>query len=330
MGGGVATDDPPDRALLAGSASTRASGVISEGASAANPSKLRLYGALVLGIICIGFSAIFVKWSGVPGTVSALYRVAIAAVVLALPFGRQVARGRVTRRPGIWLLAVVAGVFFALDIAVWNSSLMVISAASATLLGNDAPIFVGLGALVLFRERLGVAYWLGLVVALLGMSLIAGWDVFSGSPLGTGDLLALLAGVFYAGYMLATQRLRAGMDTLSTLWIAGVAGVVMLLAYNVWAGLPLAGFSVTTYLALLGLGLISQVAGWLAINYALGHLPASLVSPMLLAQPIVTALLAVPLLGEELVPRVAAGGLIALVGIYVVNLGVSRKKPATE
>ncbi len=316
-------DHAPELAALAASAT--ASTAVGRGAPA-TASPLRLYGALAVGILCISFSAIFVKWAAVPGTVSALYRVAVATVVLAPPFARQVARGKVTRRPGIWLLAIVAGIFFTLDLAVWNSSLLLTSAANATLLGNDAPIFVGLGALLLFHERLRVAYWLGLIVALLGMSLIVGWDVISQSPLGAGDLLALLAGVFYAGYMLATQRLRAGMDTLSTLWIASTTGVVLLLAFDLARGLPLTGFSPRSYLALVGLGLISQVAGWLAINYALGHLPASVVSPTLLGQPIVTALLAVPLLGEALEPRVALGGLVALLGIYVVNLGVARRR----
>jgi drug/metabolite transporter (DMT)-like permease len=291
------------------------------------PTRLRLYGALALGIICLGFSAIFVKWANVPGTVSALYRVGIATVVLALPFGRQLARGIGPRSPRIWLLAVVAGVFFAVDIAVWNRALSLTSATNATLLGNNAPIFVGLGALLLFRERLRPIYWVGLGVALLGMSGIVGWDVLSHSSLGAGDLLALAAGTVYAGYMLTTQRIRAGMDTLSSLWIAGAAGVVLLLAYNLVAGQALSGFSAQTYLALLGLGLVSQVAGYLAINYALGHLPASVVSPTLLGQPIVTALLAVPLLGEPLEPRVAAGGLVALAGIYIVNMGVVRKTP---
>ena len=94
--------------------------------------RLRAYGALALGALCIGFSAIFVKWSEVPGTVSALYRMVIATVVLALPFGGQLSRKRVTRNGRIWLLALVAGVFFALDLAVWNSSLSLTSAANAT------------------------------------------------------------------------------------------------------------------------------------------------------------------------------------------------------
>jgi drug/metabolite transporter (DMT)-like permease len=290
----------------------------------ARTSRLRVYGALALGILCIGLSAIFVKWAAMPGTVSAFYRIAIGSVVLALPFARGVRRGRVAGGLGLWALTLLAGVFFALDIAVWNTSLQVTSAANATLLGNDAPLVVGLGALLIFRERLRLTYWLGLVVALCGMSLIVGWDVLSRSPLGAGDLLALLAGVFYGGYLLATQRIRARMDTLSSLWIASLAGTGLLLAFNLTNAQPLWGFTPGAYLALLGLGLISQVAGWLAINYALGHLPAAVVSVTLLGQPVLTAALAVPLLGEALESRQILGGLVALGGIALVNLGVAR------
>ncbi len=64
---------------------------------------------------------------------------------------------------------------------------------------------------------------------------------------------------------------------------------------------------------------MTQVLGYLAINYALGVLPASIVSPTLLAQPVVTALLAGPLLGEWLNVWQVAGGLAVLSGIYLVH-----------
>jgi drug/metabolite transporter (DMT)-like permease len=294
-------------------------------AAAEGVSRLRVYGVLAFGILCIALSAIFVKLAGVPGTVSALYRVAIAAVVLALPFARGVARRKVVRDWRIWVLAAAAGVFFVLDIAVWNTSLFMTSAANATLLGNDAPLLVGLGALLLFHERLKLSYWIGLALALLGMGAIVGRDVLGqAGQLGAGDLLALLAGVFYAMYLLATQRIRARMDTLSSLWVAGAVGAALLLVFNLAAGYALWGFAPNQYLALLGLGLISQVAGWLAINYALGHMPASAVSVTLLAQPVLTALFAVPFLGEALEGRQVFGGLVALAGIYLVNRGFAK------
>jgi drug/metabolite transporter (DMT)-like permease len=275
-----------------------------------------------LGIVCIAFSAIFVRWAEVSGTVSALYRVLVAVVVLGVPFARTVRAGRVPLDRRTLFLAVGAGVFFALDLALWNTSIFMTSVANATLLGNDAPIIVGLAALLLLRERLGIAYWVGLAIALGGMSLIVGSDLVGHGSVGGGDLLALAAGAAYGFYMLVTQLLRERMETLPTLWIAGAVGILILLPVNLAQRHALWGFSAQDYAALLALGLISQTIGWLAINYALGHLPASVVSPTLLAQPILTALLALPLLGEAISGRQVLGGLIALAGIYLVNRGV--------
>jgi drug/metabolite transporter (DMT)-like permease len=66
--------------------------------------------------------------------------------------------------------------------------------------------------------------------------------------------------------------------------------------------------------------------GYLAISYALGHLPASIVSPTLIGQPILTTFLAIPMLGE--IPNTLQwiGGAIALAGIYIVNQSHLQKQ----
>lgn len=304
-----------------------AGGALAAAPSASGTPIWRVYLILAAGIVCIAFSAIFTRWAAVPGTVSAFYRLAIATAALAVPFARTTVHtmprgGAIARKPvswRVWALAAGAGIFFALDLALWNTSLFLTPAATATLLGNDAPLIVGLGALLLFRERLGPIYWLGLAVALAGMIVIVGPDVLTRSQLGAGDALALAAGASYGGYMLATQRVRVHLDTLSSLWMAGASGAVLLLLYHLARHEALWGFSGRTYVMLLALGLVIQVGGWLAINYALGHLPASIVSVTLLAQPVLTALFAVPLLGEPLSLDQMLGGAVALVGIYLVN-----------
>src|SRR5215831_16538753 len=88
----------------------------------APPSHLRVYAVLALGIACIALSAIFTRWSGAPGAVSAFYRVGIAAVVLTPLMARGVATGRVPVQRRAWMLAAAAGVFFALDLAIWGTA----------------------------------------------------------------------------------------------------------------------------------------------------------------------------------------------------------------
>jgi drug/metabolite transporter (DMT)-like permease len=293
-----------------------------------NPT-LRTYLALALGIVCIGFSAIFTKWATldqtIPGTVSGFYRVAIATAVLALPFLVQARRQGITGYRGskvtwwaLWL-AALAGLFFALDLAFWNTSLLYTNAANATLLGNTSTLWVSIGAVLIFHESLKRRFWLGMLLALVGTAVIMGRDMVEHPSLGLGDLLAIAGGLFYAGYLLGTQRARRFWATLPFMWVSSLVASLALLAYVLFMGEPLSGFTERSWLALLALALISHVLGWLSINYALGHLPASITSVTLLAQPVFTALVAVPLLGEPLSLYQIGGGLLVLLGIYIVN-----------
>jgi len=284
---------------------------------------LLAYVALCIGVVCIGFSAIFVKIAGAPGVVSAFYRVLIAGIGI-VPWGIL----RQTKRPSRkeTILIAAGGVFFALDLALWNTSLLLTSAATATLLANNAPLWVGLGALLLFREQLSFRYWCGLILSIAGMAILVGATSWSGLQLNVGDVLALAASGFYAAYILITQRARAHVDTLTFMTISLISTIPVLLILNLVMGTSLTGYSAKTWLALIALGLVSHMGGWLAINYALGHLRAAPVSVTLLAQVIVTALLSIPLLGEDLSRRQIVGGMVVLAGIYLANQS-KRKNP---
>ncbi len=283
------------------------------------------FAALGFGVVCIGFSAIFVQLAGVPGPVSAFYRLLVAGAVLT-PF--WLARGgrRLPARDLRMILA--AGVFCAIDNVLWNTSVRYIGAAPATLLGNNSPLWVGLGAWLLFRERLSGSFWLGLAVALGGMAWLMGGDAFRQLRLDPGNLLAVGASFFYAAYLIATRRARTRVDLLSVITLSTLASIVVLLPLNLALGESLTGFPARSWLALAGLGLVSQLGGWLAINYALGHLRVAPVSVCLLAQSVVTALAAMPLLGEYLRFNQVAGGALIMGGIALVVQDRTRTRLA--
>jgi drug/metabolite transporter (DMT)-like permease len=205
----------------------------------------------------------------------------------------------------------------------YNTSIMLTTATNATLLGNNAPLWVGLGAWLLFRTRPSAMYWIGLAVALGGTLAIVGADMLHHPSFGAGDLLACAAAVCFAGYLLAVERVRAHTqtDTLTLTTITVCASTVGVLFMALLFGAPLGGYSLTTWGALIALGLIAQVGGYLALTYALGHLPATVTSVCLLVQAPITALLAVPLLGESISTLQIVGGALVLGGIYPVNRG---------
>ena len=283
-----------------------------------NPSRFSAYLALGVGILSLGFSAIFVRWANAPGIVTSFYRMAIATALLAWPFYRRVkATGSLSRR-GL-RFAVLGGLFFMADLALWATGVVLSGATNPTLLANTAPLWVGLGALVLFRKRLKAMFWVGLLLAMAGAVVILGLDSLRAVSFGVGTLFGLLAGIFYGGYFLITQRGRETLDSLTYFWPAAVTSTLGLLILSLALRQPLTGYPASAYLNFLALGLVPQVLGYLAINYALGHLPASIVAPTMLGQPVVTAILAGPLLGEALSPWQVLGGLAVLAGVYVVH-----------
>ena len=255
-----------------------------------NPSPRRPwlpYLVLVFGIIALGFSALFVRWANAPGPVVGFYRLGLSTLIL-IPFFIVRRRTGTPIHRAIIIFPILGGFLTALDHGFWNTSVNFTSAANATLLANTAPLWVALFALGWCgMSVLKIAFWIGLVITLAGAAIVLGTDFLRNSTFGIGDLLAITAGVFYAGYFLVTQRGRIHWDTLSYIWIVGLVSSLCLLGFSLGMGMPVTGYPLQSYLAFLGAALVSQTGGYLAVGYALGHLPASLVAPTMLGQPVV-------------------------------------------
>jgi len=222
------------------------------------------------------------------------------------------------------MLAALSGGLFACDNALFNIAVQRTAVGAATLFANISPLFVGLGTWFLLGRRPGREFWVGLLLTTSGGALIVGHSALlassdpSASREVSGAVLAILASVFFAAYLMATESARTGVDTLifttlSVWWSAVVLGVACVVV-----GAPLRGFSPRTWAALAALGLISQLGGYLAVTFALGRLPATVTSVGLLAQAPVTALIAAVVLGERLSAGQLAGGVLVLAGVYLV------------
>jgi drug/metabolite transporter (DMT)-like permease len=281
-------------------------------------SRARAYAVLAIGVFAIGWSALFVRWSGVEGWTSAFWRMTLAQLVF-VPWALASRGSSPKPAPGALRDAVIAGVFFAVDLALFNTAVMMSSAANSTLLGTNAPIFVALGAWLLYRDRPTRRFWTGFALSFAGMIAIVGTDVLRHPQLGFGDALAVAGAACYAGYLLFIRRSRQSMDALSVSAVSGVAAACTLLAICLVLRTPLWGYSARSWWAIIGLAMVTQVIGHLSVAYSLGRLPVSVTSVALLGQAPITAALAVPLLGEKLGALQILGGGLVLAGIFVVN-----------
>jgi drug/metabolite transporter (DMT)-like permease len=272
---------------------------------------------LLLGAFGIACAAIFVRLAlPAPPIVTGFWRLAFATGVLVLVLAPRVHLSALPRRAVLEALA--AGACFGADLALWNTALVETSVATATLLVNTTPVFVGAFAVLVRGERLAGSLVAGGGLALAGAALLVGDDLDASASL-RGDALALGAAVFYSGYLVWIQRARAALDTATSVALSGLASVAVLAAAAWLRGDPFIGFPPHSWAVFAAAAAISQLAGVVGIVWALAHLSATYAAVALLAQPVGTALLAWWWLGEALTPLEALGGLAVIAGIAVAS-----------
>ncbi|MBI2888096.1 MAG: DMT family transporter [Chloroflexi bacterium] len=281
---------------------------------------------LALGVLAVSSAAVLIRLAAeAPALAIGAYRLSIASLIV-LPVAYGVARTDLRRySPGLLGLAAASGGFLALHFAFWISSLEHTSVASSVLLVTTTPLMVApLGAWLL-KDRVTWPMLAGTVIALAGTAIIAAGD--AGLPAGQAGLapgtllgngLALLGAAAMAGHRLTGRRLRREVSLMAFIAVSYPVAALALVAGAVLAGQPLSGFSSETYGLLLLLGLLPQVLGHSALNWALGHMSAMAVSTAVMAEPVGASLLAFALLGEALHPSQLVGGAIVLAGVYLV------------
>lgn len=214
-------------------------------------------------------------------------------------------------------LALLCGLFFAMDLACWNRSLMITNTAIATVLGNLAPVWTGILLLVFKNQMPSRFYWMGVSIALIGIVCMIGWSQTIHLDFSTGSLLALAASGFYACYIVLTKVSREGLGTMTFMFYSMVGYLASAFLFTRVFDAPLSGFSNYAWMMLILLALIPQLLGWLCVNHALGHLPSTEVSMVLLSQIVIASVLASLIFKENLSTTQLIGGGIVIIGIAV-------------
>lgn len=267
------------------------------------------------------------KLAGVAPIGGAFYRVFIAWLCL-LPY--CVAKSKLKVNKQQLVIALLAGVVFASDVAVWNISLLKISATVSTLIANLAPVWVGLLSFLVLKKRSGLLFWIGTLVAITGMVVLVGYEHILHLEINAGILLATLASLLYAIYIMITKNIMARIDLFSFMFYSMLGASVFLLLVNGIMDNNIINYPLNVWLYFIGMGLVCQLTGWLTINYSLRYLESTKVSITLLSQTVFAGLLAAFLLAERLDMNEIIGSVIVLVGIAITFLKRSNKTIITE
>ena len=193
--------------------------------------------------------------------------------------------------------------------------------ANSVILVSTHPIPIAIISHYWLGERTKSIAITGVVVALSGMALIGISDAALTTESFIGDVLALVGMAALAAYILSGRRIRKEMPILPYAFVVYLAATAFLLLGCLVFSEPLYPYPQQEWMLFLALAIVPMIFGHTVYNWALRYVKALLVSASILAEPVLSSILAFFLLSEVPSVYVLVGGPIVLVGIFLVAVG---------
>ena len=269
-------------------------------------------GILVIALLAVSTSGPLIAACAAPALAIAFWRNAMASAVLlpvVLTRNRDELRGLDRRERK---LALLAGLLLALHFATWIPALSYTSVASATALVATQPVWSAL----LDRARgraVPKRVWLGIAVSMAGALLLTGADLqVSGEAL-LGDGLAVLGGIFAAGYMVAGSEVRRSVSTTTYTALCYSTTALLLLVVCLVGGQALSGYADVDWVKLIALTAGAQLLGHSLFNVVLRTTSPTVVSMSILFEIPGAAIIAALFVAGQHVPLLAIPAAVLLV-----------------
>lgn len=285
-----------------------------------------VYLAIFFAVLCMSTSSIMIRFCSAPALIIALYRLIMTTGIAGLGGGVALPEKVTALSKRDFLFMCIAGVFLALHLASWISSLSYTSISSSVLFTNLQVIFVLAFSLLFLHEKVNRAVTAGIAIAVAGSCLVATGDLQHGRL--AGDMLALVSGAFIAVYYITGRHIRARVDTMTyTFIVSGVASLV-LLATTLGMGLALSGYRTMDWVLFFLMALGPGIGGHAVFNWALKYVKAPLVSVSILGESVGASILGYLIFKEALLWYQLSGGALILLGIYLAVSNEQKNQPA--
>jgi len=277
--------------------------------------------AVLIAVVAVSFSAILIRWSDAHPFVIAAYRMGITSLIL-LPF--VVAKylpeiKQIKRNELIFMIAI--GMILALHFGSWIASLDETSVASSVILVTSHPLFVAIVSHYIFKEKLQIIGYIGIIIAFIGIIILTAGDYEIGGSNLRGDVLALIGSIAAGIYILGGRRTRRSVSLIPYVFIVYSVCTLCLLAACFTVSAPLYPLPLKEYELFILMAIIPTILGHTFYNYALKYVKAQVVSVSLLGEPIGSSILAFILLSEPAPRLTIIGGCLILPGIYLAYIG---------
>lgn len=268
---------------------------------------------LIIAISAVSSAAPLVKSLTLDPLLIAFWRTLIVSCALAFTLKKH----HLSISKQNLLLSFGAGIFLAFHFWSWFSSLHLIGSLRSTTLVCLNPIWVGLIEFFVWKIRHRKQFWIGTLLAIIGVG-IMGYEPSENSEWQLqGDLLALLGGFLGAIYLLIGQKVRQSVDIQPYGFLVCSSAAICLSILCLRFELSFSGYDMPIWLTLIALAVGPQFLGHIGLNFCLKKLSASIVSLSLLLEPVGASLLSLLLLKEIPSNLEMIGSLIILCGVAI-------------
>ncbi len=273
------------------------------------------------GIITIRFA----QQEGIPTPIIVLVRLTLGTLVFT-PFTLPRHVPRIRRMPRrAWRLLLLAGICFCGDLMLFSEALKYVNILLATLIVSLMPLITAMMERYLLKVPLQRSMYIGMLLAMAGVLVIAFGSSSDTADLGPqpllGALLSLAAVTCASTYIIIGRKLRARIPTLPYTWMLfGASTLVALIVVLPSIG-SLGEFTMRGLTWVLIATVLSQLGAHPAFIFAVGSLSPTLIS--IASQSIILfgSLLAFLFLGQTPGILEIVGGSIILAGVFFAVYG---------
>lgn len=289
-----------------------------------NGSNRAAYVMLIGMALCFGGT-----WVAAAVAVDAVPPFAIAAVRFGIASILLYAWARLTKRPlspihrSDWKMVAGLGLT---AVAGYNwlflTGLTLAPASDgAIIVPGLAPVFTAVLAGAVLHERLGIRGFIGLLVAAVGLFLVVNPGGGTDERRLFGDLLFIAGAALWGVYSVLARTASGRFSAVSATLYGTALGTVVLVPLAVLEG-GLGSLATAPAEALVGIGYLAvfgTVAAFVLLNMGVARIGAARASAFALLVPVVGVLSSVALLDEKLGPLTLVGGVIVLVGLWLIE-----------
>lgn len=285
--------------------------------------KKKIYILLTAGIFFLSLSGILIKLSTAPPLITAFYRMFLTVLLLTPYFfykHRSDLRYFLDYRP------LMVGFLLAVHFILWITSIQYTDISNSVIFVALQPLFTIILEYLFAREDLREGALIGIVMAVIGSSIISIGDFYHLGDKLFGNFLAISAALFASSYLFIGRGVRKKLDYFPYLYILYTYAALFIGISVYIFEIPFTGHGLNNYLLFLALAIGPTLIGHSILNLAVRYLPTSIVSLSILGEPVLTTFLAWSLLNEGVRLTTIFGGAFILGGIYLASVYNNHQK----